>query len=141
MPWKIFDGRCGSTSTVISDWPSMSMKPGATIVPRGVDLSACAVAPARRPIAAMRPSRMPTSAAYHGDPGAVDDVAVDDEDVVTRVGRPLSHERDRGQDGQENRDAHRPSTLGHRPSECHRLARAVEGGTMLFSRKYVTRLP
>ena len=33
MPWKILDGRCGLTRMVNSDWPSMSMKPGATTMP------------------------------------------------------------------------------------------------------------
>src|SRR5436190_16177558 len=67
MPWKIFDGRCGSTSTVISDCPSMSMKPGATMRPVA-SMRSFAGASASRPIAAIRPFLMPTSAAYHGDP-------------------------------------------------------------------------
>jgi len=67
MPWKIFDGSVGSTSTVSSDCPSMSMKPGATIFPCA-SIVCFAGAPARRPIAAIRPSRMATSAAYQGEP-------------------------------------------------------------------------
>src|SRR6476661_6315570 len=67
MPWKIFDGRCGATMIVNSDCPSMSMKPGATTRP-WASIVRLADAPARRPIAAIRPSRMPTSAAYQGEP-------------------------------------------------------------------------
>ena len=52
---------------VSSDWPSMSMNPGATTLP-ATSIRRAAAAPARWPIAAIRPSRMPTSAAYHGEP-------------------------------------------------------------------------
>src|SRR5579863_5061178 len=52
---------------VNSDWPSMSMKPGATTIPCA-SIVFFADAPARFPIAAMRPSRMPTSPEYHGEP-------------------------------------------------------------------------
>ena len=67
MPWKIFDGTCGSTSRVSSDWPSMSMKPGATTCPRA-SMTCRAGAFVSRPMAAMRPFLIPTSAAYQGDP-------------------------------------------------------------------------
>ena len=50
-----------------SDWPSMSMKPGATISPFA-SMVVRAVASGNRPIATMRPSRMATSPWYHGEP-------------------------------------------------------------------------
>ena len=67
MPWKIFDGRCGSTRIVSSDCPSMSMKPGATTLP-AASIVCFRGGVRQRPIAAMRPSRMPTSPEYHGEP-------------------------------------------------------------------------
>src|SRR5436309_3052429 len=45
----------------------MSMKPGATTIPRASMLRH-AGAPESRPIAAILPARIPTSAAYHGEP-------------------------------------------------------------------------
>ena len=80
MPWKIFDGRRGSTRMVSSDWPSMSMKPGATTMPLAsmvrlrwrsgeiADGGDLAVADAK-------------IAGIPGRAGAVDDVAVGDDDV------------------------------------------------------------
>src|SRR6202035_5779282 len=49
------------------DWPSMSMKPGATTLPPAsmVRLRGAVV---RLPMAAILPSRMPTSPEYHGEP-------------------------------------------------------------------------
>src|SRR5579862_589753 len=67
MPWKIFEGRCGFTRIVSSDWPSMSMNPGATTIPCA-STRRVAAEPASRPIAAIRPPRIPTSAAYQGEP-------------------------------------------------------------------------
>jgi hypothetical protein len=52
---------------VISDWPSMSMNPGATTMPRA-SIVRFVGASARRPMAAIFPARIPTSAAYQGDP-------------------------------------------------------------------------
>ena len=67
MPWKILDGRLGATSSVSSDWPSMSMKPGATTWP-SASMLCRAAALSNRPIAAIRPARMPMSPAYQGEP-------------------------------------------------------------------------
>ena len=67
IPWKIFEGRRGSTRIVSSDWPSMSMKPGATTLPPAsmVRLRGAAV---RFPMAAIFPSRIPRSPEYQGEP-------------------------------------------------------------------------
>ena len=52
---------------VSSDWPSMSMNPGATTMPRA-SMVRLAGAPARLPMAAILPCRMPMSPEYHGEP-------------------------------------------------------------------------
>src|ERR1041385_7176483 len=67
MPWKIFDGRRGSTRMGNSDWPSMSMKPGATTLP-AASMVRLRGAAERLPMAEILPSRMPRSPEYHGDP-------------------------------------------------------------------------
>ena len=67
MPWKILDGTLGATSSVSSDWPSMSMKPGATTWP-AASMDCRAATLSSRPIAAIRPPRMPMSPAYQGEP-------------------------------------------------------------------------
>ena len=67
IPWKTFEGSLGFARMVRSDWPSMSMNPGATTAPAASTVRA-ALAPASRPIAAMRPPRIPMSPAYHGEP-------------------------------------------------------------------------
>jgi hypothetical protein len=67
IPWKILEGTRGSTSIVSSDCPSMSMNPGATTSPPA-SITVPAVAFARSPMAAMCPSRTPTSPRYHGEP-------------------------------------------------------------------------
>src|SRR5580692_7213533 len=50
-----------------SDWPSMSIKPGATTFPAASMVRARDAA-ARLPMAAILPSLMPTSAEYQGEP-------------------------------------------------------------------------
>ena len=50
-----------------SDWPSMSMNPGATTMP-AASMVFSAVAPTSAPTAAIRPSRIPTSPEYQGEP-------------------------------------------------------------------------
>src|SRR5579863_10039189 len=67
MPWKIFEGRRGSTRMVISDCPSMSMKPGATTLP-AASIVRRRVASERLPMATILPSRIPTSPEYQGEP-------------------------------------------------------------------------
>ena len=67
IPWKILDGRCGFTRMVSSDWPSISMKPGATTSPRASTRFVASL-PASLPMAAIRPERIPRSAEYHGEP-------------------------------------------------------------------------
>ena len=67
MPWKIFEGRRGSTRMVSSDWPSMSMKPGATTFP-AASMVRLRGAAERLPMAAIFPSRIPMSPEYHGEP-------------------------------------------------------------------------
>ena len=52
---------------VSSDWPSMSMKPGATTLP-AASMVRLRGAAARLPMAATFPSRMPTSPEYQGEP-------------------------------------------------------------------------
>lgn len=52
IPWKIFEGTRGSTSIVSSDWPSMSMNPGATIIPCASIVFRAGARP-RSPMAAM----------------------------------------------------------------------------------------
>src|SRR5713101_18649 len=52
---------------VYSDCPSMSMKPGATTLPRASIVRA-RFASLRLPMAAIFPSRIPTSPEYHGEP-------------------------------------------------------------------------
>ena len=68
---------------VDSDWPSMSMKPGVTTSPCA-SIVRLADAPVRFPIAAILPSRMPTSPVCQGRARAVDNVAVRD-DYVERL--------------------------------------------------------
>ena len=67
MPWVILLAARLSTSTLNSDWPSRSMKPGATTCP-AASMRVAAVARDRLPIAAMRSPTMPTSARNHGAP-------------------------------------------------------------------------
>ena len=76
MPWKIFEGRRGSTRMVSSDWPSMSMNPGATTLPCGVDglLRGRAGEVADGGDAAIADADV---AGVPGGAGAVDDVAVE----------------------------------------------------------------
>src|ERR1035441_1920613 len=50
-----------------SDWPSMSINPGATTMPFA-SMTRCPDDGASTPICAFRPCRMPISPAYHGDP-------------------------------------------------------------------------
>lgn len=52
---------------VVSDCPSISMKPGATTIPCA-SIVRLAEALDRNPIAAMRPSRIATSPEYQGEP-------------------------------------------------------------------------
>ena len=65
MPCVIFEAARLSTSTLYSDWPRRSMNPGVTTRPVAsiVRVAAC---PASAPIATIRPSRTPTSAANQG---------------------------------------------------------------------------
>ena len=86
IPWKIFDGRLGFTRMLSSDCPSMSMNPGATTAPAASTVR-FALAPSSRPIAAIRPSRMPTSPEYHGEP-------------VPSMMRPFRMTRSKGELGQ-----------------------------------------
>ena len=67
MPWRILDSAELSASSVISDWPSMSMKPGATTW-SAASIRRRAVAFERSPTAAMRSPAMPTSARNQGAP-------------------------------------------------------------------------
>src|SRR3954449_2518246 len=104
-----------------SDCPSMSMNPGATTFP-ATSIRRVAAAPARLPIAAIRPSRRPRSAAYHASPrpttpgpagggaggrrrpggaGAVDDVAVLEDQVEGGVrGAQRRGQQDGGEEKQ-----------------------------------------
>ena len=67
MPWVILLAARLSTSTLYSDWPSMSMNPGATT--RFVaSMRRFAAAPDRFPTAAIRSPEIPTSARTHGAP-------------------------------------------------------------------------
>ncbi len=66
-PCVIFDAARPSTSTKSSDWPSMSMKPGATTRPV-TSTRVGAVARLRSPMAAMRSPEMARSARTHGAP-------------------------------------------------------------------------
>ena len=52
---------------VVSDWPSMSMKPGATTLP-AASMVRLRGAAERLPMAAILPSRMPRSPEYQGEP-------------------------------------------------------------------------
>ena len=56
-----------STRTLNSDWPSMSMKPGATTSP-DASMRVRAIAFERSPIAAIRSPETPTSPGYQGAP-------------------------------------------------------------------------
>jgi hypothetical protein len=67
IPWKIFEGRCGFASMEASDCPSMSIKPGATIMPRA-SIIRLASAPSSAPICTIRPFRTATSPEYQGEP-------------------------------------------------------------------------
>ena len=60
-PWWILLSPVGQSRSERSEWLCMSMKPGQTTRPRASTRSP-AGAPARSPIAAIRPRRMPTSA-------------------------------------------------------------------------------
>jgi hypothetical protein len=60
-------GTRGSTSIVSSDWPSISIKPGATTLPPA-SMVRVRPAPARFPIEAILPARTPMSPEYQGEP-------------------------------------------------------------------------
>jgi hypothetical protein len=82
MPWVILLAARLSTRTLNSDWPSMSMKPGAT-TSLPASMRRVAFASFRSPMAAMRSPRMPTSARYQGAP-------------VPSTIRPLAKTRSKG---------------------------------------------
>ena len=67
IPWRIFDSARLSASSVISDWPSMSMKPGAIMRSR-TSMRRPALARERSPMAAMRSPLIPTSPRNQGAP-------------------------------------------------------------------------
>ena len=67
IPWVILLAARGSTRTLYSDWPSMSMKPGATTRPVA-SMRRLARAPERSPTAAIRSPITPTSARRQGAP-------------------------------------------------------------------------
>ena len=67
MPWVILLAARLSTSTLNSDWPSRSMKPGATTSP-AASMRVVAWASASRPIAVIRSAVMPTSPRNQGAP-------------------------------------------------------------------------
>jgi hypothetical protein len=67
IPCRTLDSTRLSTKRFISDWPSMSMKPGATMLPAASTFRA-ALAAERSPRAASRSPRMPTSARNQGAP-------------------------------------------------------------------------
>src|SRR4029078_2390770 len=67
MPWRIFDSTRLSTRRLSSDWPSMSMKPGATYFPPA-STRRFAEAFSRLPTATILSPRTPTSARNHGAP-------------------------------------------------------------------------
>ncbi len=66
-PCVIFEAARPSTSTKSSDWPSMSMKPGATTSPV-TSTRVVAAARLRSPMATMRSPVMARSARTHGAP-------------------------------------------------------------------------
>ena len=81
MPCMILLATRLSRSTQYSDWPSMSMKPGATTRPRGVD----AARGGERVVVAHRRDAAADDADVGGKPrraGAVDDAAAGDEQVA-----------------------------------------------------------
>ncbi len=101
IPWKIFDGRRGSTRMVSSDCPSMSMNPGATTMPCGVDR------PLGRRLAEVADRRDPPVAdadvpRIPGRAGAVDDVAVRENEVEGEVRRAEPGGEDEEQEGEAN---------------------------------------
>jgi hypothetical protein len=67
IPCVILLAARGSTSTLYSDCPSMSMKPGAT-TRRLASMRRFACVPSRRPTAAIRSPTTQTSARNHGAP-------------------------------------------------------------------------
>ncbi len=67
IPWVILLRTCGSTRTVISDWPSRSMKPGATTSPLA-SMVRRARAFGRVPTAAIRSPRIARSPLNQGLP-------------------------------------------------------------------------
>ena len=65
-PCETLKSMSGCASSAWSSWVCESMKPGATMQAGGIDACASALAPARSPMAAMRPSRTATSASKRG---------------------------------------------------------------------------
>ena len=93
-PWRTALCAVPSTRSGISECVWRSMKPGETTVPAASTTSAAALR-SSEPIAAMRPSRMPTSARYHRIAGPVDNRAVRDDDVVACCRLGEENQRDR----------------------------------------------
>ena len=67
MPWRTLDSAALSASSVISDWPSMSMNPGATTW-SAASMRRRAAARERSPTATTRSPARPTSARNQGAP-------------------------------------------------------------------------
>src|SRR5436853_6327376 len=68
IPWVIFEIACGPRRTVNSEWPSMSMNPGATTCPPA-SITRLAVNPGTDgPTYAIRSPTVPTLPRYHGLP-------------------------------------------------------------------------
>ena len=81
MPWKIFDGRLRIDQHGQLRLAQHVDEAGRDDLAGGVDGLSRGRAAASRPIAAIRPSRIADVAGVPGRPGAVDDVAVEDDDV------------------------------------------------------------
>jgi len=81
----------GLRSMLPSTWVWVSIKPGARTRSRASMVRA-AVAFARGPMAAIRPSFTATSARYQGFTGAIDDAGVADEQVVIGSGEKQGDE-------------------------------------------------
>jgi hypothetical protein len=67
IPWRIFDSTRLSISRFVSDWPSRSKNPGATIS-LAASIRRAAPASERSPMAAIRSPRTPTAARNQGAP-------------------------------------------------------------------------
>ena len=128
---KNLRGHVGSTSSVSSDWPSMSMNPGATMRP-AASMRCLAGRSSRRPMAAMRPARMPDIGRVPGRTRPVDHLAMLDDHI--EGWRPRSAARGslrrpsrrrlptRGRPTREGRRRHDRGRRQHRPRAYERIA-------------------